>query len=263
MKTKSFLIILGLITCLIIWSCEEDQLTNTEQEAELELRGNSGKGKGGGKPDSKEEDAVSIFKVRFVGDVTYHNADSATISKNPLGTLLNLDSIYVYVERNNGKVTLLRPVECPDITSARVIGHSVLNNACTPDTMCGGIGIRQYDKKSDSRKVFSHFGVSGGRISMRGFIYGQSDQAGNETILPANVGESVLIAMDQIRVLYGPGSPCATDFIYFNNYNGNGYYDGGAVIADTIPDQSLLITKLDHETFDPCNIPISCGYPGF
>ncbi|MBT8221382.1 MAG: hypothetical protein KJP00_16260 [Bacteroidia bacterium] len=299
MKTRILYLLTLFLFLAFIFSCEKDQ-TETFPTANLEENdqnkadaakkpNNPNKPDKPDKPGNDDDNEVAYYKVEFTGAVKYdENYEAELENDSNLDNLLTTspdltlphDPFYVSIIRNNGKVTLLQTIECNgEVTSTEVNGFKQevdgllqIMNSClddddpqtNDDVQCGGIGVRQYDKKQDSQKVFTHMGIRGGRISMRGFIQGQSAQAGNETILPENVGEYVLVACDQIRFLLGPQTSCIPeDFVHFNNYNGNNFRDfSRAVLSSFMPDQSITITKIDG---DPCadGLTQNCGYPGY
>ncbi len=94
------------------------------------------------------------------------------------------------------------------------------------------------------------------RITMRGFIQDQPD--GDEIMLPQDIGDSVVMLFDRIKNEQGPNSPCEMENTYFNVPDPHGNYMGGPYLANPIPDQSITITKLNPDNYNPCNPCITC-----
>ncbi len=260
---KNKLIFLGLFVLFAAFlnSCEQEDFTDSSTIADSATerkKGNNngngnGNGNGGGEP-------ADLYLVVLTGNVTYGLGGSYTID-DPSGTngiIKNIDTIYTMVEKHTNKVTVISSIQCPDGYSAfRAMGLDTLDNPCLGNIVCTSLNVRQYDKQKDSQKVFAHMLLSGGRVTMRGFIQDQIPE--QEDLLPADIGNTVVVLFDRVNVNdHKPGTECQMEGTYFNEADPQGNYLGGPYLADQIPDQSMVITKLDPADYQPCNPVITC-----
>ncbi len=264
MKTNLFLIGIFVLLACFLTNCDQEDLTMdnaqvTDSATERKKGGNGG-GNGNGNGGGGDGGTAALYLVTFTGNVSYpggsYEIDDPTGSS---GVVQNTDTVFAMVEKDTKKFSVMTSIKCPDYyTTFRITGLDTLDNPCFDESVCVFLSMRQYDKGKDRQKVFVHINYSDGRLTMRGYI--QDQPAGQENLIPENVGGSTVIVMDRVNLNPGTSTgECEMDNTFFNDDNGNGNYQPGvAILADQIPDQSLIITRLDPDDFNPCNPGITC-----